>query len=131
MATGLLALGLNKGERVGTWSPNWREWVLTQFATARIGLVLVNINPAYRLSELEYALNKVNCKALVLAKEYKSSQYLTMLRSRAPELETGEVGRLQAARLPHFRSVIVMDDAPGPEAYSFDEICSLGGPAQQ
>ena len=80
LATGLLALGLDKGDRVGIWSPNRYEWILTQFATARIGLILVNINPAYRLSELEYALNKVQCKALVLAESFKNSHYLEMLQ---------------------------------------------------
>jgi fatty-acyl-CoA synthase len=64
-AAGLLALGIEPGDRVGIWSPNSAEWVITQFATAKLGAVLVNINPAYRLSELEYALNKVGCKALV------------------------------------------------------------------
>ena len=67
LAAGFLALGLEKGDRVGIWSPNRWEWLVTQFATARIGLILVNINPAYRLTELDYALNKVGCKALVTA----------------------------------------------------------------
>ena len=67
LAAGFLALGLEKGDRVGIWSPNRWEWLVTQFATARIGLILVNINPAYRLTELEYALNKVGCRALVTA----------------------------------------------------------------
>lgn len=67
LASGLLALGIEKGDRVGIWSPNRVEWLLTQFATARIGAVLVNINPAYRLAELEYALNKVGCKAIILS----------------------------------------------------------------
>ena len=66
-AAGLIALGLQPGERVGIWSPNNAEWVITQFATAKAGLILVNINPAYRLSELEYALNKVGCRALITA----------------------------------------------------------------
>src|SRR5262245_46516344 len=65
LAAGLLALGLEPGDRVGIWSPNRYEWVVTQFATAKAGMVLVNVNPAYRLSELEFALNKVGCKALV------------------------------------------------------------------
>ena len=65
LATGLLALGLDRGDRIGIWSPNCAEWVLAQFATAKAGLILVNINPAYRPSELEYALNKVGCKALI------------------------------------------------------------------
>ena len=131
LASGLLALGLEKGDRVGIWSPNRFEWVLTQFATARVGLILVNINPAYRLGELEYALNKVGCKALVAAKSFKSSDYEKMIRDLAPELETSKPGLLRAAKLPHLRSVIIMDDHPGPGVYSFNTLRSLGGPAQQ
>ena len=97
LASGFLALGLEKGDRLGIWSPNRLEWVLTQFATARIGVVLVNINPAYRLSELDYALNKVGCKALVLARRFKSSNYVDMIRTLAPEMEKAEKGRLHAA----------------------------------
>ena len=73
-AAGLIALGLQPGERVGIWSPNNAEWVITQFATAKAGLILVNINPAYRLSELEYALNKVGCRALITATSFKTSR---------------------------------------------------------
>ena len=131
LAAGLLALGLDKGDRVGIWSPNRYEWLLTQFATARVGLVLVNINPAYRLGELEYALNKVGCKALIAAKAFKSSDYAGMIRNLAPELESCEPGRLRAAKLPNLRSVIIMDDQPGPGAYSFETLRNLGGPAQQ
>jgi fatty-acyl-CoA synthase len=126
-AAGLLTLGLHKGDRVGIWSPNRFEWLLTQFATARVGLVLVNINPAYRLSELEYALNKVGCKALVTARAFKTSDYLGMIRALAPELESCEPGQLNAARLPDLQSVIVMGDDPGPGAYSFDQIAQRGG----
>ena len=78
-AAGLLALGLEPGERIGIWSPNNAEWVISQFATAKAGLVLVNINPAYRLSELEYALNKVGCRALITAERFKSSDYVGMI----------------------------------------------------
>ncbi|MEM7438856.1 MAG: AMP-binding protein [Pseudomonadota bacterium] len=131
LASGLLALGLEKGDRVGIWSPNRFEWVLTQFATARVGLVLVNINPAYRLGELEYALNKVGCKALIAAKAFKTSDYAGMIRDLAPELEGCEPGQLRAAKLPHLRSVVIMDDQPGPGAYSFETLRQLGGPAQQ
>ena len=73
LAAGLHRLGLRKGDRVGIWSPNRPEWVLTQFATARLGLIMVNINPAYRLAELEFALVKVGCKALVTAASFKTS----------------------------------------------------------
>ncbi|MDV4146133.1 AMP-binding protein [Shimia sp. FJ5] len=131
LASGLLALGLEKGDRVGIWSPNRFEWVLTQFATARVGLVLVNINPAYRLGELEYALNKVACKALIAAKSFKTSDYAGMIRKLVPELATCTPGRLRSATLPHLRNVIIMDDAPGAGAYSFEDLRKLGGPAQQ
>jgi len=132
LATGFLALGLEKGDRLGIWSPNRLEWVLTQFATARIGVVLVNINPAYRLSELEYALNIVGCKALVLAKEFKSSNYLQMIRTLAPELDTAARGKLHAVKLPNLRHVIVMGEVEHVNGlWSFDRISTLGGPAQQ
>ena len=103
LAAGLLALGLKKGDRIGIWSPNRWEWLVTQFATARIGLVLVNINPAYRLTELEYALNKVGCRALISAVRFKTSDYLGMIETLAPELATAEPGRLKAARLPNLQ----------------------------
>ena len=131
LASGLSALGLEKGDRIGIWAPNRLEWVLTQFATARIGLILVNINPAYRLAELEYALNKSGCKALILAETFKTSDYAGMIRSLAPELETCAPGRLIAARLPHLKHVVIMGDDPGPGAWSFDRVMTLGGPAQQ
>lgn len=79
VAAGLIALGLKPGDRVGVWAPNLAEWVVLQFATAKAGLILVNINPAYRLSELEFALNQVGVRALVLVPEFKSSDYLAML----------------------------------------------------
>lgn len=74
LAVGLKSLGLTKGDRVGIWSPNRPEWLLTQFATARLGVILVSINPAYRTSELEYALNLVGCKALVVAERFKKNR---------------------------------------------------------
>ena len=82
LAAGLLTLGIGPGDRVGIWSPNRVEWCLTQFATARIGAIMVCVNPAYRLYELEYALNKVECKALITAERFKSSDYLGMLQTR-------------------------------------------------
>ncbi len=84
VATGLLARGVKQGDRVGIWAPNCAEWAVIQFATARIGAILVNINPAYRVSEVEYALNKVGCSVLVTAARFKSSDYLGMLRAIWP-----------------------------------------------
>jgi fatty-acyl-CoA synthase len=112
LAGALLQLGLGPGDRLGIWSPNRSEWVLAQYATARIGVVLVNINPAYRLAELEYALNKAGCKAVISAPAFKTSQYLQMLQTLAPELAHCAPGQLQAARLPQLRAVVRMGDEP-------------------
>ena len=130
LATGLLTLGLEPGDRVGIWSPNNSEWVLTQFATAKAGLILVNINPAYRTAELEYALNKVGCKALILAERFKSSDYVGMLRELAPELSHATAGRLEAPRLPALRSVILLGEAWHPGAFRFGDVLARGGAAE-
>ena len=129
LATGLLALGIEPGDRVGIWSPNRAEWCLTQFATARIGAVLVCINPAYRVFELEYALTRSGCKAIVSAESFKSSHYLDMLRSLAPELGECAPGRLRAARLPQLAAVIRMGQERSPGMLNFAEVCGLGQPA--
>ncbi|MCA0176343.1 MAG: AMP-binding protein [Proteobacteria bacterium] len=124
LASALLRRGLDKGDRVGIWAHNRAEWVLMQLATARVGLVLVNINPAYRVAEVGYALNKVQCKALVTMARFKSSDYLAMLRELAPELEMASPGHLRAARLPHLRYVAWLDEPgqageqPGMERFS-------------
>ncbi|MBB3176987.1 AMP-binding protein [Variovorax sp. Sphag1AA] len=109
LASALLKLGLAPGDRVGIWSHNNVPWVLMQLATAKAGIILVNINPAYRTSELEYALNKVACKALVTMKSFKTSEYVSMLRELAPELASSKPGELKAARLPHLRTVAWID----------------------
>lgn len=125
LAQGLIRLGLQPGERVGIWSPNRAEWLLVQFATARVGLILVNINPAYRTSELEYALNKVGCKALVTADRFKSSDYIGMLRDIAPELDNCQPGCLISKRLPRLQIVIkVGESASG--MLGFDEVAGSG-----
>ncbi|SKC52959.1 AMP-binding protein [Paraburkholderia hospita] len=126
LASGLLELGIQKGDRVGIWSPNRVEWLMTQFATARIGAVLVNINPAYRLAELEYALNKVGCKAIISAEKFKSSMYLQMLQELAPELASATPGDLRAARLPELRIVIRMCDTETPGMLTFSDVIERG-----
>lgn len=129
LAAGLLALGLSAGERIGVWSPNRAEWIILQYASARIGLVLVNINPAYRLAELEYALEKVECKAIVLADRFKTSDYIAMMQELVPELATAEPGKLQAARLPALRTVIRLGEAHTAGMLNYDQVVALGGPA--
>ncbi|TAL86671.1 MAG: AMP-binding protein [Rhodanobacter sp.] len=114
-AAGLLGLGLEPGDRIGIWAPNRAEWVLMQFATARAGLILVNINPAYRSHELEHALNKAGCRALVMSRRFKSSDYLQILAELAPELSRSRPGELQAARVPVLREVIVLDASGNDE----------------
>ena len=125
-AAGLLALGLEPGDRIGIWSPNNAEWVITQFATAKAGLILVNINPAYRLAELEYALNKVGCKTLITADSFKTSDYVGMLRELAPELDTCAPGSLKAARLPSLAAVIRIGADARRGMYRFDDVMTAG-----
>ncbi|MCW3479269.1 AMP-binding protein [Neisseriaceae bacterium JH1-16] len=119
LACSLQRLGLAPGDRIGIWSPNNTEWVLTQFATAKAGLVLVNINPAYRRAELEYALNKVGCRALIVAPSFKSSDYLAMLSDLAPELAEAKPGQLRAAKLPSLEAVIRLGDEVTPGMLNF------------
>jgi fatty-acyl-CoA synthase len=90
VARGLLALGLEPGERVGIWAPNCTEWALVQFATAKLGIILVNINPAYRTSELEYALRQSGCRALISAQSFKTSDYAAMVAEVRPSVDTLE-----------------------------------------
>lgn len=125
-AAGLMDLGLAPGSRIGIWAPNCAEWAITQFATAKAGLILVNINPAYRLAELEYALNKVGCTALVTAAAFKTSDYLGMIRELAPELDGATPGALQAARLPDLRHVIQIGGCDVPGAWAFEDILARG-----
>jgi len=110
MAAGLIALGLAPGDRVGVLAPNMAEWVVLQFATARAGLILVNINPAYRLSELEFALNQTGVKALVTVPDFKTSDYLAMLSELMPELPGSEPGALKARKVPDLRWVIALGE---------------------
>ncbi len=124
-AAGLIAIGLQPGDRIGIWSPNNAEWIITQFATAKAGLILVNINPAYRLSEVEYALNKVGCKALITATQFKTSDYIGMLNSLAPELAISHPGELHALHLPALRAVIqIGGDASG--TFAFEKVAHHG-----
>jgi len=130
-AAGLLALGLKRGDRIGVWSPNNAEWVVTQFATAKAGLILVNINPAYRVAEFEYALNKAGCVALVTAAQFKTSNYLGMLRELAPELATAPPGDLHAPRLPNLRQVITIGRESTRGTVRFDDVAGLARDADR
>ncbi|MFS8976638.1 AMP-binding protein [Cupriavidus necator] len=121
LASGLLQRGIQPGDRVGIWAPNRPEWLVTQFATARIGAILVNINPAYRQAELEYALNKAGVRMLITAARFKTSDYLGALQALAPELAQAEPGALRAARLPKLQWIVRMGEAT-PGMLSYDEL---------
>ena len=130
-ATGLLALGMQPGDRAAIWAPNCAEWVIAQFATAKVGIILVNINPAYRLSEVEYALNKVGCRALITATAFKTSDYIGMVNTLAPELAASVPGKLNAARLPSLEMVIQIGGPKAPGTFAFDHVLRMGGAAQR
>ncbi len=126
LAAGMLWLGIGKGDRVGVWAPNCYEWCLTQFATAKIGAILVCINPAYRIFELEFALNKSGCVALVTAQKYLTSDYCGMLLELAPELATSAPGKLSSHKLPHLRHIIATGEAPPSGMWPFAAIAERG-----
>lgn len=122
LAAGLHALGLVAGERIGILSPNTAQWIVTQFASARIGAILVNINPGYRTRELLFALDKTECKFLLTAARFKSSDYLAMLGELVPELLTDTSAPLHSVNLPALRTVIVVGDGELPGAIRYEDV---------
>src|SRR6185312_15008664 len=120
LAAGLMSLGLGRGDRVSIWSPNTAEWTLAQFATAKAGMVLVNVNPAYRRAELDYAMNKVECKALILAPALKTSNYLEIVADLVKD-----------KKLPTLRHVIRLGSEKTPGMLNFDDVAKAGGNAER
>jgi fatty-acyl-CoA synthase len=113
-ARALMAVGVEKGERVGIWAPNCAEWTITQFATAKLGAILVNINPSYRLNELQYALRQSGCAWLVTAPRFKTSDYTGMIHELVPELAGSEAGALGSVAFPNLRGVVRLGDETSP-----------------
>ncbi|XP_011363361.2 acyl-CoA synthetase family member 2, mitochondrial [Pteropus vampyrus] len=128
-ASGLLSIGLRKGDRLAMWGPNSYAWVLIQLATAQAGLILVSVNPGYQASELEYTLKKVGCKALVFPKQFKTQQYYNILKQICPELEKAQPGALKSQRLPDLTTVISVD-TPLPGTLLLDEVVATGSKEQ-
>jgi fatty-acyl-CoA synthase len=124
-ARALMALGVAKGERVGIWAPNCAEWTVVQFATAKIGAILVNINPSYRVHEVRYALTQSGCAYAVIAPRFRTSDYTAMLHELAPELAAATPGRLAAAALPDLRAVIRLGAEPSPGVLGWDELLAM------
>uniref|UniRef100_A0A6Q2Y0Z2 Medium-chain acyl-CoA ligase ACSF2, mitochondrial n=1 Tax=Esox lucius TaxID=8010 RepID=A0A6Q2Y0Z2_ESOLU len=124
-AAGLLAMGLKRGERLGVWGPNTYEWVLFQYATAKAGIILVSVNPAYQLKELELALRKVRCNAVVCPTQFKTQKYCDVLRQICPEIDTATPGSVKSARLPDLRMVIVTDSRQ-PGMFHLEDVMQAG-----
>ncbi|XP_053270449.1 medium-chain acyl-CoA ligase ACSF2, mitochondrial [Pleuronectes platessa] len=124
-AAGLLALGLKKGDRLGMWGPNTYEWILFQFATAKAGVIMVAMNPAYQQQEVEFALQKVGCKAIVCPTQFKTQKYCDMLKKICPEIETSTPGDIRSARLPDLRTVVVLDSRQ-PGMFHMDDLMQAG-----
>jgi fatty-acyl-CoA synthase len=124
VARALLLLNVQKGDRVGIWSTNCVAWVLTQFATAKIGAILVTINPAYRVHELEYAIRQSECNVLISGTGFKEDEYAGMLLELIPELSDASAGKLRSKRFPHLRTIIFLGAMTPPGMRSWDEFVS-------
>jgi fatty-acyl-CoA synthase len=131
VAAGFVRHGLRPGERLGIWSPNNAEWVITMFAAARAGLILVNLNPAYRVTEIEGALRQSGCRALVIVPAFKSSDYTDILRALMPEIPGAAVGALRSARLPELRLLIQIGTREIPGYLRFSELTVPPGDAER
>jgi len=109
-ARGLMSLGFAKGDRVGIWATNISQWVLMQFATAKMGAILVNLNLRFRAHELEFVLKQAGCKGLVMEREFRDCNYVETIQHLAPELDTCKPGELRAQRLPQLRQVVYIGE---------------------
>ncbi len=125
-AKGFIGLGLKKGDRLAIWATNIAEWVITQFATAKAGIVLVNINPAYRTHELEYALRQSETQALLLMDRFKSSDYVKMFFEVCPDAKSSEPGQIHSEKLPFLRTGVLLRGDKQPSMWTWDEVLRMG-----
>ena len=130
-ARGLLRLGIERGDRVGIWSPNCAEWVITQFAAAKVGAILVNINPAYRRRELEFALNQAGVTALITARAFRKTDYVAMLTEVMPELVNDRRRPLATERIPSLRHLIYLGSDPTPGGTAWTEFMERGDEVEE
>jgi len=126
LARGLMALGVERGDRVAIWSMNYAEWTLTQFATAKIGAILVNINPAYRVYEFEYALKQAEVSTLIVQGRFKNSDYVGMFYEACPEAIDARAGRISSEKFPFLKNVVFMGDIPYNGMFTWDEMIEKG-----
>lgn len=127
-AASLMKLGVKRGDRVGIWAPNCHEWCLTQFATAKIGAIMVCLNPAYRLTEIEYALKKSGCSIIVTAEKFKSSDYVIMLQTLIPELDNDTPGKIDSAKFPLLKTIIRTGEGYTPGMLNFSTVIASATP---
>ena len=125
-AKGLLGLGLKKGDRVALWATNVAEWIITQFATAKVGMIMVTINPAYRTHELEYVLRQSEANALILIDKFKTSDYIQMFNEVCPEAKTSEPGHIESENLPFLKTVILIRGERQPGMYTWADMRKVG-----
>jgi len=126
IAKGLLSLGFTKGDRVAIWAMNIAEWVMVQVATAKAGIIMINVNPAYRTHELEYVLRQSEAQALLLIDRFKTSDYIGMVNEVCPELKTSKPGQLNSENLPLLKTVILIRGGKQPGMLSWDEFLKMG-----
>ncbi|WP_054949673.1 AMP-binding protein [Numidum massiliense] len=126
VAKGLMHLGIEKGEHVAIWATNQPEWLVSQFATGKMGAVLVTVNTNYRTAELEYLLKQSDATTLILMESYRGASYIDMLYEIVPELRTSELGALSSERLPYLKNVIVLGEKRYPGMYLWDDLVQMG-----
>ncbi|MEC2054013.1 AMP-binding protein [Peribacillus psychrosaccharolyticus] len=121
-AKGFMSLGIDKGEHVAIWASNKPEWLISQFATAKMGAVLVTVNTSYRTNELEYLLSQSDASTIILMDQFKDHSFIDTLYEIVPELADAVPGQLKSSRLPHLRNVIVLGDSTYPGTFSWKEL---------
>lgn len=126
VAKGFMKLGIERGEHMAIWATNRPEWVTSQFATGKMGAVLVTVNTNYRTAELEYLLNQSDSTTLILMENYRGASYVDMLYEIIPELKTSEPGQLQSKKLPFLKNVIFLGEERKPGMYIWDDILEMG-----
>jgi len=125
-ALGLMHLAVQKGDRVGIWATNCSEWVIVQFAAAKIGAILVNVNPAYRAYELKFALEQSGCQTLIMVPNFKNADFVSIFFETCPEAKAAKAGTLSAADLPFLKNLILIDKTHPDSFFGWNQILAMG-----
>lgn len=125
-AKGFISIGIKKGDHIAIWSDNKFEWLVTQFASAKIGAVLVTVNTNYQSSELEYLLRQSDSMTLIMAEEYKGTSYIDVLNNVCPLINQSEKGNINSSKLPHLKNVVIISDETFEYAYNWKEVVDRG-----